>query len=156
LTHFFFIAFLNKFFFSFVSFNITLFDNLASWYYSNAFTLLSQLGHKFCILIRVVLDWVFFFYLFKLYFFLNFHPSTFYLLEIELHLFLFHFYFLWSYLVLIWFIRNWYSNLFSCAFSMRLSKFYIHNHKVYELIRFNWSFFIVFFLSFFFNFSPHH
>ena len=66
----------------------------------------------------------------------SFYSSTFYLLDIEFQLFFF-FFFLWSYHVLIWFIKNWFSNFFSCVSSMWLSQSYVHGHEVYEFIHFN-------------------
>jgi hypothetical protein len=56
-----------------------------------------------------------FFDIFLIIFFLNFHLSIFYLLEIEIYFFFFSFLFLWSYYVFIWFNRNWSSKIFSCV-----------------------------------------
>jgi hypothetical protein len=56
-----------------------------------------------------------FFDIFLIIFFLNFHLSIFYLLEIEIYFFFFSFLFLWSYYVFIWFNRNWSSKFFSCV-----------------------------------------
>ena len=97
------------------SFNIRSFDNWVSWYYSICFQtwLLSK---RFCMLIRVCSNRVFSIF-FLIILFLNFYPSTFYLLEIELQLFfLFNFFYLWTYHVFIWFIKNYPSNFFSCFF----------------------------------------
>ena len=107
-----------NFFFHFYFFNIKLFDNWSSWFYSICFQTQLLWYHDwvndFAYWPRWA--WIEFFQPCLYYtFFLKFSPSTFYFLKIELHLFSFHF-FLWSYNVLIWFIKNWPSNIFSCVF----------------------------------------
>jgi len=138
---FFFIAFLKYiwFFFLFFSFNIKLFNEWASWYYSTCLRTHSPWYYGW---VSDFVSWSrwahikFFFTFFKIYVFFTFHPSTFYLLEIEFH-FLF-FFLLWSYYVFIWFIRNWCLNYFFLVlFSMRLFQLYVHDHKVFWLTWFN-------------------
>jgi len=82
---------------------------------SNMITLVSRLSKRFCILTRVGSDRVFL-PLFKLFFF-NFHPLTFYLLDIDIHIF---FSFLFSLYEVIIFSFNLLKNglwtFFSCVY----------------------------------------
>jgi hypothetical protein len=99
--------------FFFSSFNIKLFDNWDSWYYSIFFRARSPWYHDLIKDFACWPKWAWIKFLFLPFlnhiFFINFYPSTFYLLEIELH------FFLWSYHILIWFIRNWSLNFFTCV-----------------------------------------
>jgi hypothetical protein len=107
-----------NFFFHFFFFNIELFDNWASWFYSICFQMQLLWYHDWVKDFAYWPRWAWFEFFqpcLNYTFFLKFSPSTFYFLKIELHLFSFHF-FLWSYHVLIWFIKNWSSNIFSCVF----------------------------------------
>jgi len=106
-------------------------------FFSNAITLISRLGQRFC---RPKWAQIEFFFFYLLIFFLDFHRSTFYFLEIEFHIF--SFYFFWSYHVLIWFIRNYSLNFFPAFLFMRLSQYYVHYNKVCVLTRFDWVFYV--------------
>jgi hypothetical protein len=132
LTRISFIAFFNSisFFFlhpSILSYSIIEFYNFIQFAFKCDYPSI-MIDQIFCILTQVCSDRVFCTFFNYIYFFLYSCPSTFVLLKIELQLFFFFsFFFLWSYYVLIWFVRNCPSNFFFHVFlSMGLSQSYIH------------------------------
>jgi hypothetical protein len=132
-------------FFFFLQLSFMILFNLLS----NAFTLVMRLCQRFCILMTgsEILHLnlgelrLSFLYFFKLYFFLNFHLSIFYLLEIELHFFSFQFFFcifisnLTIHLLQVFFIVSP-SSILTCLF--------LRFKSVFEK---SWNFFIFFLAS---------
>ena len=146
LTHFFTLLFLIKFLFLyiFLSFNIKLFDNWNSWFYSIFFSMQSPWYHN-----RVkdfyILTWVgsnrVFLSSFKLYLLI----LSFNILFTRDWTSLFSFHFCFCRVIMYSFdllgISFWFFLVF---FSMRLFQSYIHCCKVCNLTGFNWFFFFQF------------
>jgi hypothetical protein len=142
--------------------------------------LVSQPSCRFCMLTRVDLGWVFLTF-FRLYCFLQFCPSIFCLLEIELWIFfillsmeLLRFYLIFSLLsdkilqhlislklifyfnfILHW-LRTGLHGFLPAFLSMKLSQSYAYDHRVSRSIWFDSSFFFYFLekIIFFWSFTP--
>ena len=137
-----------NFFFHFYFFNIELFDNWASWFYSICFQMQLLWYHDWVKDFAYWPRWAWFEFFqpcLNYTFFLKFSPSTFYFLKIELHLFSFHFFYgviMFSFDLL----RIGLQIFFPVFFFMKLSQSYIHGHEICKLNLFKWGF-----LFFFFN-----
>jgi hypothetical protein len=90
-----------------------------------------------------------FFDIFLIIFFLNFHLSIFYLLEIEIHFFSFHFYFYKVIMFSFDLIGIGLQNFFLMFLFIILFQFYVHDHEVCKLTGFS-------FLKKNFSFTPQH